>query len=509
MTPTLLQALEAATANKVALGHFNVSELVALKAAAHVALERRVPVIIGLSEGEREFFGTREVAALVRSLREDSGVVLYLNADHTHSIDKVEEAARAGFDSVVFDASKLAFDVNVAQTKRAVEAAKAINPSILVEGEIGYLGSGSEVHDVSGAGLALTTHEEARQFVNETRVDVLAPAVGSKHGMSPSMVAGESHKRLDVGRIAAIKAATGLFLTLHGGSGTGDDDFRAAVRAGITVIHISTELRVAWRRGLESDLKLHSDEIAPYELFSEAFTRVADVMRHKLQVFQAGPFDLSFGLQDHLPDGRRCDAFEHLVREACLRQRQRWPELQREPASGGQGADLDECLPRHSHEDEHAAHAQLRCERGVGVRHRGHQDASGNETPEQLLLGGAPDRVDDGVDWRNVSGKLLGSAVHDLLHPERAHVIHCGRRAGSDDRRTASHRELDGERADAAPGAVHEDALSCDHGCASSSTISASCRCRDDGKASHRLARGSSPSGLGATMAADATAKSA
>ena len=103
------------------------------------------------------------------------------------------------------------------------------------------------------------------------------------------MVAGESHKHLDIGRIAAIKAATGLFLTLHGGSGTGDDDFRGAVRAGITVIHISTELRVAWRQGLESDLRQHPDEVAPYVLFSEAFTRVADVIRHKLQVFQAGP----------------------------------------------------------------------------------------------------------------------------------------------------------------------------------------------------------------------------
>ncbi len=187
---------------------------------------------------------------------------------------------------MVFDASKLAFDDNVAQTKRAVEAAKAINPSILVEGEIGYIGAGSEVHDLSGAGAALTTPEEARHFVDETRVDVLAPAVGSKHGMSPSMVAGTSHKHLDIARIAAIKSATGLFLTLHGGSGTGDDDFRQAVRAGITVIHISTELRVAWRQGLESALHRHPDEVAPYELFSEAFTRVADVIRHKLDVFQ-------------------------------------------------------------------------------------------------------------------------------------------------------------------------------------------------------------------------------
>jgi fructose-bisphosphate aldolase class II len=288
MIPSFRQALEAATSNKIALGHFNVSELVALKAAARVALERNVPVIVGLSEGERQFVGTRQAAALVRSLREDLGAALYLNADHTHSIDKVEEAARAGFDSVVFDASKLPFDANVAQTKRAVEAAKSINPTIVVEGEIGYIGSGSEVHRVSDASLALTTPEQARQFVDETHVDVLAPAVGNNHGMSPSMVAGESHKHLDIARIAAIKAATGLFLTLHGGSGTGDDDFRAAVRAGITVIHVSTELRVAWRQGLESELARHPDEVAPYELLSESFTRVADVIRHKLQVFQAG-----------------------------------------------------------------------------------------------------------------------------------------------------------------------------------------------------------------------------
>lgn len=287
MRPTLSKALQEASDDKVALGHFNVSDLVMLKAASAVARELNVPVVVGVSEGERRFIGVRQIAALVSSLRDDLGLSMYLNADHTHSLEKLEEAARAGFDSVVFDASKLSFDENVAQTKRAVEAAKTINPSMVVEGEIGYIGSGSEIHSVAQTTGALTTPEEAKQFVAATGVDVLAPAVGSSHGMLPSMITGEAHKHLDIARIAAIKAATGLPLTLHGGSGTDDDDFRRAIRAGITEIHVSTELRVAWRRGLESTLASHPDEVAPYELFTDASVRVTDVIRNRLSLFSS------------------------------------------------------------------------------------------------------------------------------------------------------------------------------------------------------------------------------
>src|SRR5262249_20271872 len=153
-------------------------------------------------------------------------------------LEKAEEAARAGFDLIVFDASELPFDQNAAATRRAVEAAKSIRPEILVEGEIGYIGSGSEIHEhAAQVTPTLTTPKTAPQFAAETRCDLLSPAVGTTHGMLRSMVAGESQKRLDIDRIAAIKQATHLFLTLHGGSGTNDDDFRRAIQAGITVIH--------------------------------------------------------------------------------------------------------------------------------------------------------------------------------------------------------------------------------------------------------------------------------
>ena len=104
------------------------------------------------------------------------------------------------------------------------------------------------------AARILTTTDEATRFVAATRVDVLAPAVGNMHGMLRQMVRGEAEKHLDVARIAAIKQAVHLPMTLHGGSGTKNEDLRQAVKAGITIVHINTELRLAWRRGVEAGL---------------------------------------------------------------------------------------------------------------------------------------------------------------------------------------------------------------------------------------------------------------
>jgi fructose-bisphosphate aldolase class II len=250
-----------------ALGHFNVADLVLLKAVVAAAVEVRVPVIVGASEGERDFLGTYELAALVKVIRADSDVPIFLNADHTHSLAKAVEAARAGFDAVVIDFSAVPFDQNVSRTKETVEAIKSINPGILAEGEIGDIGTGSEIHEsVSNEFRNLTTPEEARQFVDFTATDILAPAVGNMHGMLESMVDGKTKKHLNIERIAQIKKAVGIFLTLHGGSGTDDEDFLRAIAAGINVIHINTELRVAWRQSLEDSLTSQPNQIVPYKI---------------------------------------------------------------------------------------------------------------------------------------------------------------------------------------------------------------------------------------------------
>src|SRR5277367_4104614 len=285
---TLREVLEDARSRGVAIGHFNFSDLAALKAIVDSARELGLPVLVGVSEGEREFMGVRQIAALVRSLREESGVPIFLNADHTHSLAKAEEAARAGFDSIVFDLSALPWDENVRQTREAVIALKSISPSILIEGEIGDIGTGSEIHETTiDLSKGLTTPEEAKQFVEATGIDILAPAVGNMHGMSRSMVRGDARKHLAIKLIADITAATQVPLTLHGGSGTDDEDFRKAIAAGINIVHINTELRVAWRQSLEASLAKNPDEVVPYKILPSVIEAVKEVAISRLRLFNS------------------------------------------------------------------------------------------------------------------------------------------------------------------------------------------------------------------------------
>jgi fructose-bisphosphate aldolase class II len=281
----LRDVLETSQRNGVAIGHFNVSDLLTLKAVLAAASELNVPVIVGASKGERDFLGVRELANLVWSLRDNFDFPIFLNADHTHSLPEAIEAGRAGFDAVVFDVSSLPFDQNVRQTKEAVHALKGINPDILIEGEIGDIGTGSTIHEDVPNLSGLTTPAEAKEYVDSTRIDILAPAVGNMHGMVKSMVSGQIKKRLEIERIAQIKNATRVLLTLHGGSGTDDDDLRKAIAAGINIVHINTELRVAWRYGLENALAKQPTEVVPYKILSAALESVKQVVLSRLKLF--------------------------------------------------------------------------------------------------------------------------------------------------------------------------------------------------------------------------------
>src|SRR5215468_7638653 len=285
-THTLRDVLTQLQTEGAALGHFNVSDQVLLKAVVAAAAETKIPVLVGASEGEREFFGARQLGALVKSIREESELPIFLNADHTHSLAKAIEAANAGFDAVTIDFSALPFEQNVARTKETVQAIKAINPAILAEGEIGDIGTGSEIHESAQADFSkLTTPEESRQFVEATGIDILAPSVGNRHGMLKSMVEGKAKKHLDIERIAQIKQAAGVFLTLHGGSGTDDEHFRKAIGSGINIIHINTELRVAWRESLEASLGRDSNEVVPYKILRPVVESVKQVVSARLRLF--------------------------------------------------------------------------------------------------------------------------------------------------------------------------------------------------------------------------------
>ena len=281
---TLQEALNDARSRRVAIGHFNISDFVALKAVTETAYELKTPVLIGTSEGERSFLGVNEIAAVVGSLRKKLGHPIFLNADHTHSLAGAVEAARAGYDMVGFDASSLPLETNINLTSQAVEAVKSINPRIVIEGELGNIGSGSEIHDkVPESSRFLTKTEDAKHFVEAARIDVLAPAVGNMHGLLKAMISGGVKKHLDIGRIEEIAIATGLPVTLHGGSGTDNDDFRRAILAGVTIIHINTELRLACLLCLEAALAASPDELVPYRIYGRSLKEIQMVASDRLR----------------------------------------------------------------------------------------------------------------------------------------------------------------------------------------------------------------------------------
>jgi ketose-bisphosphate aldolase len=283
---SLRAVLEQAQSNGVAVGHFNIGDMTMLKGVFAAARELGVPVIVGVSEGERAFLGVREVAAAVKTLRDEFDFPIFLDADHTHSLAKAIEAAEAGFDAIVFDLSALPYDENVRQTRDAVQKLKAIQPAILIEGEIGNIGSGSEIHETApDLSKFLTTPAEAKNFVTATGVDILAPAVGNMHGMLKTMVSGEAKKHLDIDRIAKIKKETGALMTLHGGSGTDDNDFRRAIQAGINIVHINTELRVAWRNSLSESLAKQPGEVVPYKILPPVVEAVKQAALSRLRLF--------------------------------------------------------------------------------------------------------------------------------------------------------------------------------------------------------------------------------
>ncbi len=275
-----------AVERKVAIGHFNISNIEGFWATVRAARELNVPVIIGVSEGERSFIGVSQVKALVKNYVEETNQPVFLNADHTYSFDRVKEVVDAGYDSVIYDGTEQSFDDNAAMTKKCVRYARKKNKNILIEGELGFIGKSSKILSGIPEGVKigegfLTKPEEAKKFVAETGVDLLAPAVGNIHGM----LSGGKDPALNIERIREIRDAVKIPLVLHGGSGNSVMDFRAAIDAGVAIIHVNTELRVAFRDALRRTLQDNPDEITPYKIMKPAREAMQDVIMEKLKIF--------------------------------------------------------------------------------------------------------------------------------------------------------------------------------------------------------------------------------
>jgi fructose-bisphosphate aldolase, class II len=284
---SLRQAISDFRATGKAIGHFNFSDSNQLMAIAHAARDTKLPVIAGLSEGEREFFPFRHARALV-DIYQSHGIEIYLNADHTYSLEKAKDAIDHGIDSIVIDGAAHTFEENVKLVEQVVAYAhrrkRFFHPGkeVLVEGELGYIGMGSELRDALPEGVTeqnLTTAADAKKFVEETGINCFAPAVGNIHGMLKNA----AEPRLHPDRVKDIAQAVGIPLVLHGASGNTEDDIRACIKAGVAVVHINTELRVLYRDTLRETLK--TEETTPYKFLTPSVEKMQAYLMEKMQVF--------------------------------------------------------------------------------------------------------------------------------------------------------------------------------------------------------------------------------
>ncbi len=282
---TIKDYLKRTISEKWALGHFNFSEDDALRAIVQAAFNLKAPIFVGTSEGERQHVGLKEAIYLVKAFREEFNIPIFLNADHTKSFEGIVAAVDAGYDAILADFSALPFEENIKLTKQSVEYAKSKNPDIIVEGELGYVRGESKIQEVIEIKSEdLTKPEEAGQFVKETGIDMLAPAVGNIHGIVTKSV-----ESIDVLRISDIKKAIGenVYLVLHGGSGLSESDFKNAIDAGISMVHINTEIRVAFTKTLRKTLEEMPKETTPYKILMPSVEAMKKVIEEKLKIFNS------------------------------------------------------------------------------------------------------------------------------------------------------------------------------------------------------------------------------
>lgn len=284
---TLSEYIRDAEEKGIAIGHFNISNIEALHGIYNAARKLGVPVIIGVSEGEEEFIGRNEVAVLIKMIRERDNYPIFLNADHHYSFESVKNALLAGYDSAIIDAVKLPLEENIILTKKCVEFAKELSQKegrdILIEAELGFIGQSSKLLESVPEGVSeatMTKPEDAKSFVEQTGINLIAPSVGNIHGMIKG-----GNPKLDIERIKEVRNACGVPMVLHGGSGISDDDFVNAIQAGVSVIHINTEIRVAYREAVEKFLKENPNEVAPYKFLKTGVEAIERVVEKRLKLF--------------------------------------------------------------------------------------------------------------------------------------------------------------------------------------------------------------------------------
>lgn len=286
MKTTLKEVLERAREERWAVPHFNISTLELARGMCEAAAKLRSPLMLGTSEGERNFIGLKQAVALVAAFREEFGIPIFLNADHSKSVAAAELAIDAGYPSIHIDLSKKGFEENLAGTRKVTADARKNNPFISVEGELGYLVTDSSKvykEKIIVNPTTFTKPDEAALFVEETGVDRFAPAIGNLHGIAANA------PKIDFALLKNLRSALPkkITLVLHGGSGNSSLIFRKAIECGINNVHISTSLKLVYAKAIRGAFNKDPDNLAFYKLFAPVTAAVKKEAEKFIKIFKS------------------------------------------------------------------------------------------------------------------------------------------------------------------------------------------------------------------------------
>lgn len=270
-----------------AVGAFNIDNQETLIAIAKAAQKLQAPVMVEVSDGEVKAMGLDNVRDLVDNYKREFGVEMYINLDHSPSVEDAKRGIEAGFEFIHIDVSQANHDATdeeiVNATKEVVQYAKFTGA--LVESEPHYFGGSSNVHkeafDYEDIKKTFSTPQGAKQFAEATGIDTFAAAIGNLHGSYPVP------KVLDLELLEQIRSAINCNISLHGGSGTPGHFFEEAVRIGVTKINVNSDMRKAFRDTLEKVLRENPDEYAVVKLMPEVYGAVQAVVESKLQSYNS------------------------------------------------------------------------------------------------------------------------------------------------------------------------------------------------------------------------------
>lgn len=266
---------------KFAYPAFNTQNLETTMGIIQAADELNTPVIIEVSEGAVKYAGLSTMYEIMATLANSVKVPVALHMDHGKDMDQLKRGIELGFSSVMIDHSGLSVEENIRDTKAMVEFAHG--HGAWVQGEIGKIRGSEDWVNVSDSEALLTDPDEAEQFYRATGVDTLAGSFGTVHGIIK--IRGGVTPHVDITRIADIYKRIHVPLVLHGASGVDEHVIRAAIEAGIAIINIDTELRLAYGESLRGSLASQPEEVDPRHIMKPVIEAVKKAAEKKLVQF--------------------------------------------------------------------------------------------------------------------------------------------------------------------------------------------------------------------------------